>query len=373
MHVALVMNTASGVKTRRSDLIKYLRADGHVITIVCDRDSASSDLRRMGVEVVHWRVSRKGIAPCAELASIVGLCNILYRIRSDIILCFTPKAILYGSIAGRIIPKGHVFSVFAGLGYLFSEEHRLLRVIAPLVGRLYRAALKNNRVVFFQNGDDLRDFTASNIVPSYRARRLNGSGVDTTRFVPGPLRHPRSETIFLMVARLIASKGVLEYIRAAKMLMHEGHSIRANLLGPFDDHPRAISRATIEEAHDQGIINYLGTTDDVRPHLEDADVFVLPSYYREGTPRSTLEAMAMAKPVITTDSPGCRETVIHGVNGLLIPPRDTRKLADAMTELVGDVARIGAMGRMSRQLAVEKYDVQKVNRKMWKEVCRNLG
>ena len=364
------MNTASGVRTRRSDLIRYIRADGHSITIVCHRDSASSDLRRMGVTLVHWRVSRRGMAPISELRSMVGLRNILARIRPDIILCFTPKAILYGSIAGRLIPKGHVFSVFAGLGYLFSEEHLLLRVSAPLVRRFFRTTLKNNRVVFFQNGDDLRDFISHSIVPAYRARLLNGSGVNTARFVPERLPHSRSETVFLMIARLIASKGVLDYIRAAEILKHERQSIRARLLGPFDDHPSALSRATIEAAHAHGTIEYLGTTDDVRPYLDDADVFVLPSYYREGTPRSTLEAMAMAKPVITTDSPGCRETVIDNVNGFLIPPRNPRKLAAAMTELVGDIVRIGAMGRMSRQFAVEKYDVQKVNRQLWQEVCR---
>ena len=146
MHVALVMNSASGVKTRRADLIRFIESGGHQITIVCGNDSASRDLRQIGGTLVHWQLSRRGIDPLAEACSLVSLRNILSRVRPDIVLCFTPKAILYGSIAARVIPKGRVFSVFAGLGYLFSDEHALLRTAAPLIKGLFRIVLKNNPV-----------------------------------------------------------------------------------------------------------------------------------------------------------------------------------------------------------------------------------
>ena len=173
-----------------------------------------------------------------------------------------------------------------------------------------------------------------------------------------------------MIARLIIPKGVLDYIHAASILKQEGHLARALLLGPFDDHPTAVDPDLIRISQDAGVIEYLGTTNDVRPYLNEAEVFVLPSYYREGTPRSTLEAMAMAKPIITPDSPGCRETVLHNRNGYLVPVRNPRRLADAMRNLVGNQTRIREMGQCSRELAVDRYDVDKVNRHLWKEILQ---
>ena len=145
------------------------------------------------------------------------------------------------------------------------------------------------------------------------------------------------------------------------------------LLGPFDDHPNAIDPATIRSSEQSGVIEYLGTTSDVRPYLDSADVFVLPSYYREGTPRSTLEAMAMAKPIITTDSPGCRETVIHNENGYIVPAREPKRLAGAMKELIGNRRLLKKMGHRSRSLAIKRYDIHKVNAEMWSAIKRALS
>ena len=195
---------------------------------------------------------------------------------------------------------------------------------------------------------------------------------DTKRFVPIPRKNENRSTVFLMVARLLASKGVLDYIEAAKLLKRERCFAHFRILGAFDEHPTAIDRDTIQSAVDSGTIEYCGTTNDVRPYLQDADVFVLPSYYREGTPRSSLEALATAKPIITTDSPGCRETVIHGSNGYLVPVRDPAALAEAMRKLLGNPNRIRKMGFRSRKLAEELYDVDKVNAHLWREIRRAL-
>ena len=171
-----------------------------------------------------------------------------------------------------------------------------------------------------------------------------------------------------MIARLIVPKGVLDYIGAAQILKGEGCSARFRLLGQFDDHPTAVDRDTIESAIGAGTIEYCGTTSDVRPYLQDSDVFVLPSYYGEGTPRSSLEALAMAMPIITTDSRGCRETVKQDNNGYLVPVRDPVALADAMRKLVGNRDRIRIMGSRSRQLAEELYEVDKVNTLLWRTI-----
>ena len=373
MHVALVMNSASGVKSRRADLIRYLLSLGHRVTVVCAPDAELTSLHRMGVAFVSWSVSRSGMNPVLEFLSIIRLRTILSQLRPSIILCFTQKAVLYGSIAARFIHNCSVFSVFAGLGFLFGQESPLVRAISPVIHTIFRVVLKNNPLVFFQNPDDQNHFISKSILPHDRTCRIYGSGVDTNRFTPTTRSHSHFGTSFLMIARLIIPKGVLDYIQAASILKQEGHPTRALLLGPFDDHPTAVDPDLIRTSQDAGVIEYLGTTKDVRPYLDEADVFVLPSYYREGTPRSTLEAMAMAKPIITTDSPGCRETVLHDRNGYLVPVRNPRRLADAMRNLVGNQKRIREMGQCSRELAIDRYDVDKVNRQLWKEILQANG
>ena len=367
MHVALVMNTAWGVKTLRSDLIRFLQSLRHNVSVVSRGDAAAIDLQRMGVTFEDWAVARSGLNPFREGLAILRLRKLLARIQPDLILCFTPKAILLGSLAARAIPTIHVFSVFTGLGFLFVRDSALMRVLAPTIRFLFHQSLKNNRIVFFQNPDDLKLFVTHRIVPLDRTCRLFGSGVDTKRFIPGSTQKTCTETVFLMIARLVAEKGVLDYIEAANILKGDRCPAHFRLLGAFDDHPDAVDRETIQAAVDSGIVEYCGTTTDVRPYLQDADVFVLPSY-REGTPRSSLEALAMAKPIITTDSPGCRETVIHDSNGYLIPVRDPVAIADAMRKLIGNIDKIRTMGARSRKLAVELYDVDKVNAHLWREI-----
>ena len=337
----------------------------------CD-DPASADLQSIGVQLEDWSVSRDGINPFREARSIMRLRRTLTRLRPDVILCFTPKAVLLGSLAARKLPHSNVFSVFTGLGFLFGQDYSPTRILSPVIHTVFRHALKRNRLVFFQNPDDLEFFVSHLIVPRNQTHRVFGSGVDTRRFAPQTTRQARHDTVFLMIARLIFAKGVLEYIAAARILKQERCPAKFRLLGAFDDHPTAVDPHAISAADSAGIIEYCGTTDDVRPYIRDADVFVLPSYYREGTPRSSLEAMAMGKPIITTDSPGCRETVVHHCNGLLVPVRDPLALAEAMRQLVGNRQRIHSMGLHSRQIAEEVYDVQKVNFRLWHEVSRML-
>ena len=366
------MNSASGARTRRAELIRFLQSTGYIVTVVAATDSAADDLRRMGATFVPWHVSRQGLNPFAEARSLLSLRNILSHLKPHIILCYTQKAVLYGSLAARSIPDSSVFSVFAGLGYLFGGDSSLLNLLRPLIQHGFRLALRRNQIVFFQNPDDLNLFVKNRIVPLDRTRRIYGSGVDTKRFIPGRPHKMRGATVFLMIARLLVAKGILDYIEAAKILTREQCRARFRILGDFDDHPSAVRRETIESAVSLGIIDYCGTTNDVRPYLQDADVFVLPSYYREGIPRSSLEALATAKPIITTDSPGCRETVIHDSNGYLVPVRDPVALAEAMRKLVGACDQIQAMGSRSRKLAEELYDVDRVNAHLWCEIDRVL-
>ena len=182
------MNIVSGVRTRRADLIRFLQSIGHRVTVVSAIDSTADDLRSTGVTFIHWPVSRRGLNPFVESFSLLALRNILSTLQPHIILCFTQKAVLYGSLAARSIPHSSVFSVFAGLGYLFSDDSSLLKPLRPLIYLLFKYALKNNHIVFFQNPDDLELFVKHRIVPLHRTCRLYGSGVDTKRFVPRQLQ-----------------------------------------------------------------------------------------------------------------------------------------------------------------------------------------
>ena len=367
MHVAIVMNTAFGAKALRGDLIRFLLAEGHRVTVLCENDHAVAALRGLGASVIRWRVSRAGTNVLRDLLAVLRLRRRLVMCRPDVILNFTPKGVIYGSLAARLTGHRPVFSVITGLGHLFTDDRRR-RAMRALVARLYRLALQRNARVFFQNPDDQELFIRCSVVPRSRTCRVYGSGVDIERFAP--TRKPqgdRRETTFIMVARLLREKGVVEYLQAAAMLKRDGASVRAVLLGPFDDNPSSITPATLRNYERAGVVRYCGQVEDVRPYLDDADVFVLPSY-REGTPRAALEALAMCKPVITTDAPGCRETVVDGDNGFLVAVGDASALAHAMSRFVGHSDIVASMGARSRAMAENRYDVRSVNRQLWSEV-----
>jgi glycosyltransferase involved in cell wall biosynthesis len=236
------------------------------------------------------------------------------------------------------------------------------RSLQWLLRQLYRVALAGVHVVFFQNPDDERLFRSLGLVGRRRGQRIvrvAGSGVDLERFSATPL--PAGPVTFLMIGRLIRDKGVAEYVEAAKRIRLVRPDARIQLLGPLDPNPSAISQAELDTWIATGAIEYLGSTADVRPFLAAAHVCVLPSY-GEGMPRSVLEAMAMARPIVTTDVPGCRETIVAGRNGLLVPVRDPIALANAMLELIDEpMERLSEMGRESRRIAEERFDVRVVN------------
>ena len=225
---------------------------------------------------------------------------------------------------------------------------------------MYAVALRGAHVVFFQNPDDEALFRASGLVGRGQRRvRIAGSGVDLERFAPAPL--PDGPMTFLMIGRLLREKGIYEYVDAARIVKASHPEVRFRLLGSLDSNPSAISEEALAQLQHDGTIEYLGKTLDVRPYIADSHVVVLPSYH-EGMPHSVLEGMSMGRAIITTDVPGCRETVVPGHNGILVPRADPAALAGAMEELVGNASALAAMGRESRTLAEERFDVHEVNR-----------
>ena len=371
--VAVVGNAANGVLKLRMEFIRFLIDRGCLVTTLAPRDAAVEQLESVGARFLPWRVSRGGLNPFRELVSIWRLRSVVRQLRPAVVVATTPKGVIYGSIAARAAGVRHIFSIMTGLGYTFAAGGVRRTLLRWCVLVAYRIALAANASVFFQNEDDRRLFVSRNIVSSRRACRVRGSGVDLQRYVvPDRRCEPGVGTTFLMVARLLRDKGVREYSRAAKIVHAALPATRVCLLGPYDENPAGIGPEYLEPYIRAGVLEYWGSTADVRPFLTAADVFVLPSY-REGTSRAALEALAMGMPVVTTDAPGCREVVIPGENGYLVPVRDHEALASAMIRLARSPAVVASMGARSRAFAERDYDVDRVNATIWRSITRSLS
>jgi glycosyltransferase involved in cell wall biosynthesis len=294
-----------------------------------------------------------------DIKSFWQLKKILRVDRPDIVLSYTIKPVIYGSLAAKRVGVRHTYSMITGLGYAFMGTSFKSKLLQCGVKILYRHALKYNERVFFQNPDDAELFVKQALVSNNQIKLINGSGVDLTYFNPVPL--PTNIT-FLLIARLLKDKGLYEYIAAATIIRKRYPAVKFILVGAADPNPASVSEAEIEEWA-KTVVDYRGFLQDVRPAIQDASIYVLPSY-REGTPRSVLEAMAMGRPIITTDAPGCRETVIEGKNGFLVPVKNVEQLIEAMERFILNPSLIPIMGEQSHQLAVEKYDVRKVNQQI---------
>jgi glycosyltransferase involved in cell wall biosynthesis len=270
------------------------------------------------------------------------------------------KASIYGCLAAKLAGIGRRYSEISGLGYLFSSAAGLHRAVQSVGRLLLRTALAGNSMVFFLNPDDRDDFIARRILrPSSPTMVSNGDGVDLNRFAPAPI--PELPLAFLLIARVQYDKGIAEYAEASRILRARHPNVHFRLLGPFDDHPSAIERDVFQQWVKEGVIEYMGGTPDVRPFIAASHVYVLPSY-REGGPISALEAMAMGRPVVMTDVPGCRYRVRDGDNGFLVPVRDPAALAAAMQRFIDDPALVARMGQRSRLLSEEIYDVREIDR-----------
>lgn len=345
----------------RGRLLQAMRDAGHEVA-ACAPGSPPEvieQLERWGVAYHPVNLERTGLNPLRDVTTFREFHALLKSIRPDVLFSYTIKPVIYGSAAARLAGTPHVYSMITGLGFAFSgsgARHRVARLGASL---LYRLALRFNDKVIFQNRDDLTLFRKLGLLkPQTSALIVNGSGVDTRHF--SPVAFPREPT-FLLLSRLIQDKGIREYAQAARILKSQYPEARFRLAGFIDDRPSAIKRSELLQWIDEGVIDYMGHLRDVRPALAETSVYVLPSY-REGLPLSVLEAMAMGRPIVTTDVPGCRETVRDGVNGYLVPARSANDLANAMKRFITNPDSIAEKGRASRQMAESRFDVREINR-----------
>ena len=367
MKVAILYNTSDYLLRFRTELIRSLQAAGSEVVAVTPRDQTTPRLAALGVRWREWELAGKSLNPFSDLAALMRLRRILVDERPDAVLSFTIKPVLYGSVVARWVGVPTVVSMITGMGSMFLGNNLRKRMLLPLIHSAYRVALLRNQSVLFQNAEDLDYFLEKRLLRREQALRTNGSGVNLSEF-----KRASAEVIkgsFLLIARMIEAKGVREFASAARSVKARFPDSKFTLIGPTDNDSSAISRAEIADWEREGFIEYAGEQPDVRPFLARAEVYVLPSYYFEGVPRSILEALAMGKPIITTDWRGCRDTVEPGVNGFLVPPRDAGALASAMERFLDDPALSASLGSASRRLAEEKFDVVRVNR----EVMQVLG
>ncbi|MBS0301341.1 MAG: glycosyltransferase family 4 protein [Proteobacteria bacterium] len=354
LRIAVVANTSWYLYNFRRNLMRALGDDGHQVVAVGGDGAFAQRLREQGYEHRAVPFSGAGTRPWRELATVQALRRVLRDERIDLVLSYTPKGNLYAALAGRSLPITQLMNV-SGLGRASTSPG----VASRVVDLLYRRTVSGAAWVFFQNEEDRRQFIDKGYVPPERTSRLPGSGVDLGEFVPAPLpSHEAGTGVFLMVARLLWDKGVGEYVEAARALRTLWPRARFQLLGPLDASPRSgVPRAALDAWVAEGVIEYLGQTDDIRPCLHAADCVVLPSAYREGVPRSLLEAAASMRPVITTDSVGCRDAVDRDVSGLLCRPKDAADLAQQMNRFLSMTpAQREAMGAAGRQKMEREFD-----------------
>lgn len=359
--IVIALNTAWNLVNFRAGLIRALVAEGYEVVAVAPNDAYASRLAELGCRFVALPMDNKGTHPGRDLLLFFRFLNLLRRERPDVFLGYTIKPNVYGSLAAHMLGIPVVNNI-AGLGTAFIRNNWLTR----LVRLLYKTAFSRSHHVFFQNNEDLQMFVERGLVPADKVSRLPGSGIDLGVFHYVPMSSLENRSFcFLLVARLLWDKGVGEYVEAARMVRRKYPATTFQLLGFLDvKNQTAVSSVQMDDWVNEGVVEYLGVADDVKPYLAAADCVVLPSY-REGVPRSLLEAAAMGRPIVTTDAIGCRDAVDDGVNGLLCCVGDASDLAEKMQrivemspierELMGNAGRKKMEFEFDEKIVIDRY------------------
>jgi len=352
MRILMSVNAAWNIWNFRRPLVEALLADGHSVTIVAPRDDTATHLETLGCRVRHLEMSVTGLNPLKDVRFMRRLSQVFRQADPDVILSFTIKNNIFGAMAAKSARVPFVPNV-TGLGTAFLSGGLLERVAITL----YRGAFRNLPVVFFQNEDDRDLFLDRSLVTQEQARVLPGSSIDLQQFAAVPYPGNNAAPVFLMIARLLRDKGVYEYVEAARLVKTLHPEVRFQILGATDAQNRtAIDQETVRAWESEGFIEYLGTTEDVRPLIAAAHCVVLPSY-REGAPRTLIEAAAMARPIIATDVPGCRDVLDNGETGFHCEVRSGESLAATCEKFIAlRPQERAAMGRAGRAKMEREYD-----------------
>lgn len=334
-----------------------LNLQQHGITTILagsDEDGFDTKLRKEGHDFRPIPISLKGVDPLRDFLLILELRKFFKRTSPQLLHAFTIKPAIYGTLAAWMAGVPHRIVTISGIGHAFTTGKPWLRTIVEL---LYRFALRRADIVFFQNKDDRDLFLDRRLVAPGKVRLIAGSGVDVNRFTPQPLPSKHGDTPrFLMISRLLKEKGIKEYITAAEAVQRHSPQASFQLLGGLDtSNPSGVSLEEFHKMNHSKAVEWIDKVDDVLPYIKNADVIVLPSY-REGVPRSLLEGAAMARALVASDAPGCRDIVHNGSTGYLVPIGDAQALAKALTRLIENPSKIAEMGQSARQMVLQQFD-----------------
>lgn len=347
----------------RGDLIKTIIDKGYEVVVTGPDMTDVDKIEELGAKFIQIPMNKNGTSILGDLRYCKNLYRLMKEEKPDVTLGYTVKPVVYGSIAAHLAGIKNINCMVTGGGYTFTSTSIKARVLGGIVRTLYRIGFKCADHIIFQNPDDLNEFCESGLANKKKCFVVNGSGVNIGRF---NVEEFPEKTTFFMLSRLLKSKGVQEYLKAAEIVKKQYPRAKFYLLGKYENNMQdAVPKDFIQDFINRGIVERFDETNDVKPYYAMSSVYVLPSY-REGTPRTVLEAMAMGRPIITTDTQGCRETVIDGKNGYLVPVKDCNILAERMIRFICKPELISAFGAKSREYVVEKFEVNKVNANMMK-------
>ena len=377
LKIALVSNTDFSLYNFRMGIIEVLLKKGYSVHIVCPYGRYVEKLKKKGVHYSPIDVDRKGTNPIKDLKLLWQLYRIFKREKFDVVHSFTIKPNIYGNIAAKLAEVPVIINSVTGLGYVFTEKGLRNNVLGWIVVGLYKIAFKFSSKVIFLNIDDLELFKRYKIINKDKAVLIKSEGVNTEKFSPQNINKTgienlynelkisqhRPSAIVTLITRLIWHKGIREFVEAARILKGKYPDTLFLLVGPIDKgNPAAVSKDYIEKAEKGGVVKYIGSRDDIRETLYISDVVTLPSY-REGIPKVLLEAMSMEKPIITTDTTGCREVVEEGKNGFLVPAKNSKALAEAIERLIENKELRKRFGKYGREKVLREFDERIVVKK----------
>jgi glycosyltransferase involved in cell wall biosynthesis len=372
--ILIIASLASSLIRFRGDFIKSLLKNGFEVYTAAPTytDKNKEDITAMGAKIVEFNLQRTGLNPIKDFTSILELKAIIKDNNIDLVFPYTVKPVIYGSIAANM-SKTAVISLITGLGYAFSGLSAKARLLQRFNEILYKLSIRKNKVIVFQNKDDYQLFLDKGVISKkQQVDFVSGSGVNLNEF-KFKEKNVSDKVSFLLVARLIKEKGIALYLDAAKILKAKYPKTEFHLIGQPETSPSAISEDELKTLHDEEVIVFHGKQNNIEAHLHNRDVFVLPSYYREGLPRTTLEACACGNPIITTDSVGCRESVKEGINGFLIEPQNLDALVKSMEYFITNPEKIKEMGINSRTYAKERFNVDIINNALVNIIKKELG
>ena len=360
--ILVVAPKTSNLINFRGDLMKDIIKNGYEVVAVIPEKESEEYFKNNKIKLRFIELDKNSFSLLKTYSYYKKLIKIMKEEKPDKVFSYTIKPVIFGSLAASKAKVKEIYSMVCGLGYLFSVNTLKVKLIRTLCGLGYKWSLSKNNKVIFQNKDDIEEFTKRGYIRKDKCELVNGSGVNLEKFAKNNI--PQDKVSFIMVSRVLKEKGVLEYFEAAKVVKEKYPEAKFVYIGAIDKNVNALSLDTLKPYIDNKIIEYIPESENVEKYLAESSVFVLPSYYREGIPRSIIEGTAMGRPIITTNLPGCKETVQVGVNGFFVEPKNANDLADKMSWMIENKEKLQEMGNKSYELCLNKFTIDIINNNM---------